>query len=295
MTAAELPAALLRRRNGGRFDLTQHFASYRPRTFAGRCARAFARRRVDRVVAISQFVAEALGEETVVVYNGTAPSAADRRSRSKTVVVMQRLEAEKDTGTALRAWAAANLGEEGWRLLIYGRGSQLESLTTLAAELGIEGSVEFGGFCDEPRQVLADAGIFLATASAEPFGLAVVEAMAEGAAVIAARGGAHVETLGLDAPMFDPGDWAQCAELLLAFSKDPGTRSEWGKHLQKRQRELLQLSGTLTRSRRSTNHDTAHAHRRTQQHRRSFEYRNVGQVARVRGPQPRLASHGCLS
>ena len=242
MTAAEVPAALMRRRNGGRFVITRHFAGARPRTFAARRAQALIHRRVDCVIAISHFVADSLSVPSEVVHNGVVPASGVAEERARTVVVVQRLEAEKDTATAVRAWAEAGLAGDGWRLVVYGRGSQLAELEALTVDLEVSGSVSFGGFCAEPRPELARAGLFLATAPAEPFGLAVVEAMAEGAPVLAARGGAHVETVGSEAPMFTPGDWRECARLLGSLAADPAARLTLGEQAQQRQRELFTVA-----------------------------------------------------
>ena len=69
---------------------------------------------------------------------------------------------------------------------------------------------------------LARAGALLATASGEPFGLAVVEAMAAGVPVVAAAAGGHLETIGRvpDAPMFRPHDVEAAAMMLRAILDD---------------------------------------------------------------------------
>ncbi len=59
---------------------------------------------------------------------------------------------------------------------------------------------------DDTGHFLDGAAVFLAPAPAEPFGLAVVEAMAHGVPVVVAAGGGHLETAGDDALLFPPGD-----------------------------------------------------------------------------------------
>jgi glycosyltransferase involved in cell wall biosynthesis len=62
--------------------------------------------------------------------------------------------------------------------------------------------------------------MLLAPAQAEPFGLSVLEAMAAGIPVLAAAGGAHLETvgLGLRPLLFEPGDARQLAGRLTCFA-----------------------------------------------------------------------------
>jgi glycosyltransferase involved in cell wall biosynthesis len=253
MTAAELPAAALRR--GARFVVTRHFATQRGRSMPGRLAAGMIERRMDAQIAISRFVADATDSPCVVVHNGVRPSERPPTSREQTVAVLQRLEPEKDTATALHAWAVSELAGAGWRLVVYGHGSQEGRLRSLSAELGLEASVRFAGFVDDPRLALATAGLFLATAPAEPFGLAVVEAMAEGTPVVAADGGAHRETLGSDGLFFAAGDADACAAQLRAICADESARDRIGTAVQARQRTEFSVAAHVDRLEQVYAHD----------------------------------------
>jgi glycosyltransferase involved in cell wall biosynthesis len=243
MTAAELPAALLKRRLGSRLVVTRHFPFRRGSTLSGRLARPLIARQVDVQIAISHFVAARVEGASAVIHNGVVPSAQGPAAREKTVLVLQRLEPEKDTATALHAWARAGLGRSGWRLIIHGRGREEAALRSLAAALGIEASVDFAGFTDEPRGVLARSGLLLASAPREPFGLSVVEAMAEATPVVAAAGGAHPETLGEAGLYFEPGDADACAECLTRLTGSARERQELGAALRDRQRSEFTVTG----------------------------------------------------
>jgi glycosyltransferase involved in cell wall biosynthesis len=247
MTAGELPAALLKRRLRARLMVTRHFAAARGSSAPARLAGRYIGLRVDEQIAISRFVAESIDGPSTVLHNGVRPSSAPTASRSESVLVMQRLEREKDTATALRAWSLTGLGSRGWRLTICGRGSQRDDLQRLSRELGVHGTVKFAGFVENPRARLAEAAIMMATAPAEPFGLSVVEAMAEGTPVIAAGGGAHRETLGPDGLFFTPGDAVACAAELLRLAVAPSLRSEVGEHLRRRHAELFTVSRHVDR------------------------------------------------
>ncbi|MCW2528977.1 MAG: group 1 glycosyl transferase [Pseudonocardiales bacterium] len=235
MTGAEFPAALFKNHLRARLVVTRHFAQRRGSTRRGRLAGWVIRRRVDAQVSVSEFVAATIGEASVTIPSGVTRSERTE-TRENTVVVMQRLEPEKNTDEAVRAWAASPLADLGWRLVIYGRGSQLEQLRELSHDLKCHESIEFGGYTTHPRIALARAAALLAPAPREPFGLSVVEAMAEATPVIASRGGAHMETLGSDGVFFDPGDVASCARVLarLAISDVDWTRR--GERLRQRQR-----------------------------------------------------------
>jgi glycosyltransferase involved in cell wall biosynthesis len=246
MTAAELPAALLKRRLGARLVVTRHFATRRGRSAAGRLATRVIEGRIDLQLAISRFVADSTRTPSVVLYNGV-PDSDRTEPRTPVVVMLQRLEREKDTGTALRAWAASGLGATGWRLVLHGTGAEQEALRALTTSLGIDDSVAFAGFTDDARATLRRAQLMLATATAEPFGLAVVEAMAEGTPVIATRAGAHPETLGADGVFFAAGDGDGCAAQLVRLAAAPDERRTVGERLRQRQRDLFSIGAHVDR------------------------------------------------
>lgn len=247
MTAAEAAAFPLKRIRFDRWITTRHFARERGRSGLGRAASPLIRARVDVQIAISQFVADSIDGPSVVIPNGVPESTEPTRVRQRVVVMMQRLEREKDTATGLRAWALSGLDREGWRLRVFGRGSERGRLEELAAALGVADSVCFEGFIDEPRRALAEAGIVLATAPAEPFGLSVVEAMAECSPVVAALGGAHRETLAGDGVLFPAGDAHAAAAALRDLATDEAARARMGVALQERYRSAFTLSSHVDR------------------------------------------------
>lgn len=239
MTAAELPAALLKNRLHARLVVTRHFTTPRGRSRAGRLAARLIEPRVDLQIATSRFVAAATATPCTVIYNGVRPSDVTA-TRENVVVMVQRLEAEKDTATALRAWAASGLASDGWRLKIYGTGAEADMLRRLAGELRVGDSVDFAGFTGDPRLALRTAALMMTTAVADAFGLAVVEAMAEATPVVATRAGAHTETLGDDGVYFAVGDVHGCAAELVRLAAAPD-RAAIGDRLQRRQRELFSV------------------------------------------------------
>lgn len=247
MTAAELPAAALKHRLGGQLVVTRHFARARGSSAPTRLAGRFVQRRVDHQIAISEFVAHAIGEPSTVIWNGVRRSQIVGAERSPSVVMMQRLEPEKSTAVGLRAFAQSGLAERGWRLDVYGAGREHDALVRLAHELGIAEVTTLHGRITGAREALASASILLAPAAAEPFGLTVVEAMAEGTPVLASRAGAHPETLGDGGHYFPAGDQAAAARGLLALADDTDGRTLYGRALQERHAALFDLSQHVDR------------------------------------------------
>jgi glycosyltransferase involved in cell wall biosynthesis len=146
------------------------------------------------------------------------------------VLVAQRLDPEKDTTTAVRAWARSGLGEEGWTLDLAGAGSELDAIRSLVAELGVASSVRLLGRVDDLADRMARASILLATAPAEPFGLTVTEAMAARLPIVAADGGGHHELLAPAAPeqLVAAGDVDAFAAALEHLAADEEARRRLG-------------------------------------------------------------------
>ena len=158
---------------------------------------------------MSQYVADHVDGASTVVLSGVRPEP-DRVAavdRLPVVLVAQRLEREKHTDVAVRAFAASGLADAGWRLTIAGDGALRGELEELAASLRLGDAVEFLGHRRDVWDLMRAAGVLLAPRTDEAFGLSVVEAMARGLPVVAAGSGAHLETVGSvpGAALFDAG------------------------------------------------------------------------------------------
>lgn len=250
MTAADLAAVLTRPLARAQTVSTLHFAKPRGSNPVLRRAWRLLPRAIDAQVAISQFVADHASTPCEVVLNGVPWVAAEPLpEREPIVLVAQRFEVEKDTATALRAWARSGLAAEGWALHFAGRGKQESALHSLARTLGVERSVRFLGHVEDLPRRLSSSSVFLATATAEPFGLAVVEAMAASTPVVASGAGAHLETVGTveGAVLFPPGDAGECARLLVALAGDERRRREYGTTLAEHHRSELTIERHVDR------------------------------------------------
>jgi glycosyltransferase involved in cell wall biosynthesis len=242
MTAAEA-AALVGRVRHRRSTLvtTRHFARPRGSSRGGRAVATLMRRAPHVEVAISAFVQSRIGVPSIVLPNGVATQPQRPPPVDPTVLVLQRHAPEKQGEVALHAWARSGLQNRGWRLVVAGRGPDTPALRRVAAELGIpDGS--FVGFVPDADALLQSAGVLLASAPAEPFGLSVVEAMARGVPVVAADGGAHRETVGEAGLLFPPGDADAAAQRLRTLADDPTAAQALGLRGQKRQRRQFELT-----------------------------------------------------
>ena len=235
MTAAE--AAVLVADPLGRTPVvvTRHFARLRG-AGASRLAAAVIRRRVGRQIAVSRYVATRIDGDSVVIHPGVPDDEGEHVARSRLVLAVQRLQPEKATDVAIRAFAAG--APDDWRMQVVGRGSERSRLELLAHELGVKDRVEFLGFRHDVAALMSSAGILVAPCPIEALGFSVLEAMSHGLPVVAANAGAHRETVGSvgDAHLFDPGRWQQAAVHLKTLAEDDSRRAAYGEALQQAQR-----------------------------------------------------------
>jgi glycosyltransferase involved in cell wall biosynthesis len=112
-------------------------------------------------------------------------------------------------------------------------GSQFsrEELQQLADRLGLQERVGFTGFVSRPETALRGLDVMVhASTSPEPFGLAIVEAMATGLPVVVSRSGGAAEIVEdeKDALTFEPGDVFGLVRQLRRLVDDPALRRRLG-------------------------------------------------------------------
>lgn len=225
MTVAEAIAVATRRIHRAPVVATRHFAARRGASPLGRVAAPWIARGVSREIANGAYVAEHVeNRPTAVLPAGVPETDCVWHLSNRVILVLQRLEPEKDTGTALRAWKASGLADDGWTMRVVGEGVQRGQLEYQAERDQVRG-VDFAGWVPDVRAEFGRAGLLLATSVAEPFGLSVLEAMAAGVPVIATASGGHLETVGASqsALLFPPGDALAAAEAL-RMARDASVR-----------------------------------------------------------------------
>lgn len=244
MTYAESVALTARVTHRAPVVSTRHFAARRGMSRIGRLLAPWIASGLTREIAISQFVARNTERAPdAVIENGVPLSPLLWSVDSRVVLVMHRLEREKDTLTALRAWQDCGLANEGWTLRVVGDGSERQALAGWARAHSVR-EVAFAGWSRSVSEEFARAGLFLATAPAEPLGLAVLEAMAAGVPVVAAAGGGHLETVGTlpDARLFLPLDATSAAMAIRSLLPDKARAA-----LSQQGRALVESKFTITR------------------------------------------------
>ncbi len=225
---------------------TRHFARHRGSSAVNRMLSGITSRGIVQDIAISRFVADSIDGPSVLIPNGV-PDRPQAPLESPVVLMLQRLDTEKAPDVGIRAWSASGLADHRWRLLVGGSGSLRRSLEQLAHDLGIGDSVEFLGQVTDTDDMLARSSILLAPAPAEPFGLSVVEAMAHGIPVVAARGGGHLETVADRGVLFAPEDPQAAGQALAELGANRAIRVRMGQDLRRRQQEMYSLSTHVDR------------------------------------------------
>jgi glycosyltransferase involved in cell wall biosynthesis len=100
--------------------------------------------------------------------------------------------------------------------------SYVAALRRQAGAAGLDGRVAFVGALVDPRPALRDAHVLLHCADAEPYGLALVEALASGRPVVAPAAAGPLEIVGDGAGrLYPPGDADAAAAALRTALADP--------------------------------------------------------------------------
>ena len=249
--------AALARLVAGRGSLvaTQHFltpARAERRGMArrvGQCLHSFTGRFIDRQIAISRAVADAmLARQEVplaklrMVHNGIhdprlLPLFAKEETRrrfdvpesARLIVCLARLEPEKGLDTLVDAMKEVVDRLPEAYCLIAGRG-KLEEQLQARIEATASTNVRLLGFVEDSLSLLLAADLCVLPSVAEPFGLSLVEAMALAVPVVSTRAGGPVEIVreGEAGFLVPPGKPKELAAAILAVLKNPTQVSTMG-------------------------------------------------------------------
>jgi glycogen synthase len=185
----------------GEFTFDAHNVFERSATMRAGLRRVL--RRADAVTACSAYVLESLSTlggirpDAVVIPNGVNPadfaSAPIQLSERPYVLAVGRLVPQKGFDVLVEALAAPDLTQLD--LLVAGDGPERERLEDQAHALGLGDRVRFLGALDrlELADALAGAQLFAFPSRGEPFGIALLEAMAAGVPSVATRTGGVIE------------------------------------------------------------------------------------------------------
>ena len=160
-----------------------------------------------------------------------------RQGDEVVIGTLGRLRAEKGHRYLLAAMKDIAVRWPSAKLLVGGDGDEAEALRHRARSAGIEGSVTFLGAI--PRSKLGDfmraVDVFVMPSLSEGFGVALVEAMGYGKAVIASRVGGMAELVNdrVDGILVPPADAAALAQAICSLAADPKRRLALGRHARK--------------------------------------------------------------
>ncbi|MDX2306622.1 MAG: glycosyltransferase [Hyphomicrobium sp.] len=161
--------------------------------------------------------------------NAPVPTPGELAAREDVILSVGRFVVEKDFVTLVRAFARMN--RRSARLLILGKGPQMDRVKAEVRRLGIEERVSMPGYAREPWQAYRTAKCFVSSSVSEPFGNVVVEALAHGLPVVATAcagpheillHGTHGRIVGLRNEI----QMARAIEATLDNTGDPQSRRE---------------------------------------------------------------------
>jgi len=187
-----------------------------------------------------ELIAEGLNPDKLfTVYNGVL---VPRRSKPKwandefpvsvnpVICIVANLRPVKDHAAFLRAAKRVIDHYPQARFLLAGEGSLEASLRAQAAELGVTGSVDFLGRCDNVPELLQRVDICVLTSKSEGFPNVVLEYMAAAKPVVATAVGGVVEAItdGHNGFVVTPGDDLQIADRIVRLLNDRRQAREMG-------------------------------------------------------------------
>jgi len=226
-------AALASGRSNARLVLTRHVL------FPLNQIHKLTLRRTSRVIAVSRAVAESLysqsvfdAEKVVTIHNGInltkfasveARQASSQKFRVGTAGHIAPIKGQEDF---VRAAAIVIQNHPDVEFVMAGEDKSRSranrmALEKLIRELGLEQNVTLIGWVDDMPQFLSTLDLFVSSARSEPFGLAIVEAMAAGVPVVATASEGALEIIddqrsGRLVPIGDPASVANVIEQLIS-------------------------------------------------------------------------------
>lgn len=245
--SAAVPASALARALGVPLVVTYHGVdiTVAPSSERQRRARRAGFAAADAVIAVSQFIAQALRhngcpEQKIHVHSigidteHFAPGTAPRDPA--TVLFVGRLVEKKGAIHLVRAMAAVRAAVPGARLVVVGEGSERPRLEAEAAARGVP--VEFRGVQPpaavrawmQRATVLCGPSIVERSGNTEGLGMVFVEAQACGCPVVVSDAGGARESLlpGESGTLVPPADPEALAAALIPLLQDPGLAARMG-------------------------------------------------------------------
>jgi glycosyltransferase involved in cell wall biosynthesis len=224
---------------------------------------ALATRPAAKIIAISNFVKEQLGqsgiprEKIIVRHLGVDTNRffPDPEARSgwarrfeiqpEEVIIstVSVLRPFKNPQTIVKACGLLAKRSVPFRLLVAGDGAMSSELQQLAENLGVSERIHWLGYCADPASLLQASDIFVLASTGEAFGLVLAEAMACAAPVVGSRSGAIPEIVeeGVTGLLATPRDEVSFADAIEKLARDKELRRKLAANSLARVREKFSL------------------------------------------------------
>ena len=168
--------------------------------------------------------------KTTFIHNGidlaelTVPQAGNRGAQDRYVLCIAAHNVKKGLDVLIRAVALLGDLDPPFKLFLVGDGPLRGQLENLVSLLGIEGRIKFLGWQEraEVANLLHGCEVFVLPSRSEPFGVAIVEAMACRKPVVATKAGGIPEIIqnGKNGILVEPDNPAALAEALVNVIKN---------------------------------------------------------------------------
>ena len=219
------------------------------------------------IIAVSRAVAQSVadfGAPVEVIHNGLLlddfapgepdPALLDELGLAPTdrvLMITARITPWKGHRELIRALPAVLERFPDARLVVVGdvkfwAESYLDELKSLADELGVAGAIRWAGHRHDVPALLRLCEVFVLPSRDEPFGRAIVEAMAVGKPVVAGKTGAVPEICphGECGLLVDPEDPSEIAAALIELLSNPARAREMGERGHQRAHTLFDAAAT---------------------------------------------------
>ncbi|HEY2830793.1 MAG TPA: glycosyltransferase family 4 protein [Sporichthyaceae bacterium] len=193
---------------------------------------------LDGIVYVSEFMRRQVEERipaaravpAAVIPNAVPSVVRPRGTVGGELVTVGALQPRKNLGYLFEVLAVAARRGHRYSLTVIGDGPDRGTLERRARQLEVAGQVDFVGYQRDPRALVATHRLYCHTATMESFGIALLEAMAEGVPVVAGRVGGIPEFLqpGRVGEFWALDDTAAAADVLIGLMENPQALAAMG-------------------------------------------------------------------
>ncbi len=135
-------------------------------------------------------------------FSNVEPVAEVEKKLDPVFVAYGRMVPKKGFDDLIHAFSLLKKRNPRIKLLLGGDGAQKDKLHRLTLELGVEQQVHFVGWIDNVREFLSQGTVFVLPSRDEPFGIVLLEAMANGLPIVTTKTGGACEILGDETAYF---------------------------------------------------------------------------------------------